>query len=127
MLAAECEKQIDSQTSSAPATAENPAGARDRQASGKTSAAPRRQYGPTPTADKIKEAGQILIADGYVPPETVPWQQFQVMLCQKLGIRPETRGYSLDSIQNALRPLLQKRQAAKLFSNHTESTESTES
>jgi hypothetical protein len=127
MLAAECEKQIDSQTAGAPATANDPAGTRDRQANGETPAAPRRQHGPTPTADKIKEAGQTLIEEGYVPPETISWKQFEVMLYQKLRIGPGTRGYSLDSIQNALRPLRQKRQAAKLSSESTENTESTES
>jgi hypothetical protein len=124
MLAAEREKQIDSQTAGAPATADDPAGTRDRQANGETPAAPRRQHGPTPTADNIKEAGQTLIDEGYVPAETVPWKQFEMMLCQKLRIEPGARGYSLDSIQNALRPLLQKRQAAKLSSESTESTES---
>lgn len=124
MLAAECEKQIDRQTAGSPATADDPAGRRDRQANGETSAAPRRQHGPTPTADNIKEAGQTLINEGYVPAETVPWKQFEMMLCQKLRIEPGARGYSLDSIQNALRPLLQKRQAARLSSESTESTES---
>jgi len=127
MLATECEKQINSETSGAPATADDPAGTRDRQTSGETPTAPRRRPGPSPTVDRIKEAGQTLIDEGHVPSETVPWERFGVMLCRKLGIGPKTRGYSLDSIQKAMRPLLQKRQAAKLFSENTESTESTES
>jgi hypothetical protein len=118
---------INSADGHAPATAEDPAGTRDSQANGKASAAPRRQHGPSPTADKIKEAGQALIDEGHMPPETVPWKQFQKMLCQKLRIQPGARGYSLDSIQNALRPLLQKRQAAKLSYEDTEDTENTES
>jgi hypothetical protein len=126
MLAAECEKQIDSQASGAPATADDPAGTRDRQTSGETPTAPRRRPGPSPTTDRIKEAGQTLIDEGHVPPETVPWERFGEMLCKKLGIAPGTRGYSLDSIQSAMRPLLQKRQAAKLSSENTESTESAE-
>jgi hypothetical protein len=113
-----------SQTAGAPETVDDPEGRRERQANGETPTARRRRHGPAPTADKIKEAGQTLIDEGYVPAETVSWKEFETMLWQKLTIGAGARGYSRDSIQNALRPLLQKRQAAKLSSESTESTES---
>jgi hypothetical protein len=84
------------------------------------------QRGPTSTAEKIREAGAALIADGCVPVETTPWERFRELLCERLGVTPQTRGYGLDTIQNALRSTLEGRQA-KILAENTESTESTES
>jgi hypothetical protein len=73
--------------------------------------AQRRRHGPRSTADKIRDAGGALIADGHVPGETVPWGEFVELLWNKAGVKPETRGYGLDTIQNALRPILNRRRA----------------
>jgi hypothetical protein len=62
--------------------------------------------GPIATADKIRVAGRALIAEGYVPPETIMWDRFRKLLCDRIGVNPETRGYGLDTIQKALRPIL---------------------
>ena len=66
----------------------------------------------------------MLIREDRVPGETVPWEQFQELLCEKLKVKPGTRGYGLDTIQNALRPILKERQAKKTAAEITESTES---
>jgi hypothetical protein len=75
--------------------------------------------GPIPTADRIETAARELLAAGHVPAQTITWEQFRTELCKKLNVKPEQRGYSLDTIQAAVRPLLSAAQV-------TEGTESTE-
>jgi hypothetical protein len=82
----------------------------------------RRRFGPTPTAAKIRKAGKALMKEGHVPGETVQWERFRDLLCKRLGVKPETRGYGLDTTQEAMRPILNKRRAQIVQS--TESTES---
>jgi hypothetical protein len=86
--------------------------------------APRHRPGPKSTADRIREAGKALMKEGSVPGETVLWERFGERLCRKLGVEPGTRGYGLDTIQNALRPFLKERQAKRLTAEITESAES---
>jgi hypothetical protein len=74
----------------------------------------KRQTGPMPTADKIRTAGKALIDEGQVPVETIPWADFRPLLCNKLGVTPGTRGYGLDTVQDALRSLLAERKAKLL-------------
>jgi hypothetical protein len=69
----------------------------------------KRRSGPTPTADKIRKAGEALMKEGHVPAETVQWEQFRKLLCNELGVKVGARGYSVDTIQAALRPILNKR------------------
>ena len=75
--------------------------------------------GPTPTAGSIKNAAEALLAAGRVPAKSITWEQFRTELCRNLKVRPEQRGYSLDTIQAVVRPLL-------LGDRIVESTESTE-
>jgi hypothetical protein len=79
----------------------------------------RARPGPIPTADRIETAARELLAAGHVPAQTITWEQFRTELCKKLNVKPEQRGYSLDTIQDAVRPLLSAAQV-------TEGTESTE-
>jgi hypothetical protein len=62
-----------------------------------------------------------------VPPDTIPWAEFETKLCAEIGVKPDTRGYKLDTIQNAVRPLIEEARERPLSSAATESTESTES
>jgi hypothetical protein len=85
---------------------------------------PKRRPGPIATVERIREAGKALIAGGHVPGETIPWGRFREMICRRVGVPPETRGYGEDTIQNALRDVLKQRQLDILASESTESTES---
>jgi len=100
-----------------------PPAAHGRQAGSEVASDLRRRRGPIPKTGKITEAAKALIAEGHVPAETTSWGRFTEMLCTKLGVKPESRGYSIDSIQKSVRPLLEQRRNEA----NTESTESTES
>jgi len=63
--------------------------------------------GPIPTANLIIPAAKKLLKVGRRPPDTVTWKQFRIDLCVSLGVRIEQRGFGLDTIQKAVRPLLQ--------------------
>jgi hypothetical protein len=101
-----------------------PAGAEPERAPGQRRRGPKpttkrprrgkRRTGPRPTADKIRTAAQTLIDAGQVPVEKIPWADFHPLLCSKLGVKPTTRGYRLDTAQRALRPLLDEREAKRL-------------
>jgi len=86
-----------------------------------------RRRGPEPTKDKIITDGERLFGEGQVPPDTIPWKQFAIELCTNIGVNPDTRGYGLDTIQKALRPLIEERRARRLNSAATENAESTDS
>lgn len=62
--------------------------------------------GPIPTAEAIVNAARQIIAAGRIPGKPVKWEQFREEICKSLKVRPETRGYGLDTIQLAVRPLL---------------------
>jgi hypothetical protein len=62
--------------------------------------------GPIPTRDGIETAAKALIAAERVPARTITWKQFRMELCKFLNVKPEQRGYSLDTIQTVVRPLL---------------------
>jgi hypothetical protein len=62
--------------------------------------------GPIPTANNIQTAAKRLFASGRVPNGTVTWKQFQTELCKEIGVKADQRGYGLDTIQAAVRPLL---------------------
>ena len=84
----------------------------------------RKRSGPIPTADKIRQAGKTLIVAGHVPLETIFWARFQEKLCAELGVKPKSRGYSIDTIRKALRPILEQGQLDRLAAASTESAES---
>jgi hypothetical protein len=79
---------------------------------------PRR--GPPSTQSKIEAAAKKLMDEGHVPVETLSWEEFRVMICKEIGVSPDDRGFGLDTIQNAVRPLLEERRNRV----RTESTES---
>jgi hypothetical protein len=81
----------------------------------------RTRPGPIPTAPRIIKAAESLLASGKVPGKMTSWKEFRSEVCQFLKVPESQRGYSLDSVRNAVRPLLQARQK-----NNIESTESTE-
>jgi hypothetical protein len=64
------------------------------------------QRGPVPTADKIRDAARPLIANSCIPAKTISWDQFHIKVCSILDVKPTDRGYGLDTIQRAVRPLL---------------------
>jgi hypothetical protein len=78
-----------------------------------------RQHGPPPTRTRIEDAAARLIDGGLVPGQTIQWEPFRTQLCKAIGVPLKQRGYSLDTIQAAVKILLKNR--------NTESTESTES
>jgi hypothetical protein len=66
----------------------------------------KRHRGPKPTGEAIKNAAEPIIRAGCVPGKTITWERFREKICCKLKVRPETRGYGLDTIQKSIRPLL---------------------
>ena len=87
--------------------------------------------GPRSTRDAIRRAARRLKADGKVPGNngTVPWDVYQKDICRLAGVewdelssKPKERGYSLDTIQNALRDM----PPSLSINKTTESTEFTE-
>ena len=81
---------------------------------------PRRaRPGPIPTAGKIKTAAEVLIIAGRCAGRNDRLGAIWTELCSILKVSPEQRGYSLDTIQAAVRPLL-------LGNRIVESTKSTE-
>jgi hypothetical protein len=70
--------------------------------------------GRSPTRDKIIEAGEALMEEGHVPPETIPWKRFRKLLWRKLGVKPGAWGYGKHTIENALRPILKERRAKRI-------------
>jgi hypothetical protein len=68
--------------------------------------AQQRRRGPAPTKEKIQIVAKSLFASGLIPPDTITWKAFQVALCKELGVTTSQRGYSLDTIEAAVRPLL---------------------
>jgi hypothetical protein len=62
--------------------------------------------GPASMAAKIQGAAKELIETGIIPGRTMTWEKFREAICTALNVKPETRGFSLDSIQNAARPVL---------------------
>jgi hypothetical protein len=79
------------------------------------------QRGPSSTAPLITRAAQTLVAAGKVPGKTITWKKFQAELCRSLNVAKGQRGYSIDSIQKAVRPLLNL--IATENAGNTESTE----
>ncbi len=66
----------------------------------------KRHRGPKATAEAIKNAAEPMICAGCVPGKTMAWERFREKICCKLKVKPETRGYGLDTVQNAVRPLI---------------------
>jgi hypothetical protein len=64
--------------------------------------------GPASTANSIQIAAERLFASGQVPGRTITWKEFQTALCKEVGVKTDQRGYSLDTIQAAVRPHLQR-------------------
>ena len=64
--------------------------------------------GPISTANIIQTAAERVLALGQVPGRTIKWKEFQTVLCKEIGVKIDQRGYSLDSIQAAVRPLLRQ-------------------
>jgi len=62
--------------------------------------------GPISTGSSIQTAAERLFALGRVPGRTITWKKFQAALCREVGVKTDQRGYSLDTIQAAVRPLL---------------------
>jgi hypothetical protein len=81
----------------------------------------RERRGPEPTKSKIVDAAKRLIARDRTPTTCGSWENFRRELCAELGVDKDSRGYQLDTVQNAVRPLLRSSTA------DTEQTESTES
>jgi hypothetical protein len=80
--------------------------------------APKSRPGPVSTRDAIQKAAQPLINKRRIPGKTIPWQTFEVEICGVLKQPPGTRGYKIDTIQAAVRPLL-----LRLGQQSAESTE----
>jgi hypothetical protein len=64
--------------------------------------------GPIATANKIRAGAEHLLASGQTPGSTMTWRKFQTELCKELGVKPDDRGYGIDTIQAAVRPLLRQ-------------------
>jgi hypothetical protein len=75
--------------------------------------------GPSPTGPRIVAVAQALLAAGKVPGKTISWKKFRSEVCRGLKVPENQRGFSLESIQNAVRPLLKANQEG----DNTESTE----
>jgi hypothetical protein len=69
---------------------------------------PKRRPGPTATARGIQIAAQRLFTAGEIPGRTITWKRFHVAICKEIGVNTDQRGYSLDTIQAAVRPLLKQ-------------------
>jgi hypothetical protein len=62
--------------------------------------------GPEPTKSKIVDAARRLIARNRTPTTCGTWEEFRRELCVELGVDKNTRGYQLDTVQNAVHALL---------------------
>jgi hypothetical protein len=67
---------------------------------------PKRRPGPISTANSIQTVAERLFASGQMPGRTVTWKEFQTTLCKEIGVKAGQRGYSLDTIQAAVRRAL---------------------
>jgi hypothetical protein len=83
------------------------------------SAASKARRGPSPTSPHIQAAAKRLLDAGHIPCKTIQWEPFHFMLCEALGLKTTDRGYRLNTVQNAVRPLIPTRVG-------TESTENNE-
>jgi hypothetical protein len=70
----------------------------------------KKRPGPKPTAGGIVNAAVPILAAGRVPGKTVTWETFREEICKTLGVKPETRGYGLDTLQKSVRPLINNNQ-----------------
>lgn len=70
--------------------------------------------GPMPTAEAIINAAKLIIAAGRIPGKTITWEKFREEICESLKVNPETRGYGLDTIQTAVRPLLKRAEETEI-------------
>jgi hypothetical protein len=78
----------------------------DRHRSADRGESPPLRHGPIPTRDKIMEAAQRLMHEhNFFPGENMPWEQFRIKICNVLNVKPGDRGYSLDTMQAAVRSL----------------------
>jgi hypothetical protein len=81
---------------------------------------PQRQRGPKKTEDAIREVGADLVAKGNFPGKTITWKEFQRKVCTALKVELGTRGYSIDTIQKAMRLTLEE-QRKSLIAESTKS------
>jgi hypothetical protein len=73
---------------------------------------PPRRHGPIPTRGKIMKAAQRLMHEkDCLPGKTISWKEFQIKVCNLLNVKPGDRGYSLDTIQTAVRELKKRQES----------------
>jgi hypothetical protein len=81
----------------------------------------KKQKGPIATKPKIVDAAKPLINRGRTPSSCGTWEKFRRELCHEAGVVRTSRGWQLDTVQNAVRPLLKKSEQS---AEEAESTES---
>ena len=52
------------------------------------------------------------------------WRIFRQKMCKKLGVEQNARGYGVETIRKAMRPIIQQKQLDILDPERTKSTES---
>lgn len=72
-----------------------------------------KRRGPVPTKSTIVDAARRLIARNRTPTTCGTWEDFRRELCAELGVDKNTRGYQLDTVQNAVQPLLKSSTARR--------------
>jgi hypothetical protein len=81
-----------------------------------------KRRGPASAKQTIVEAASRLIEKGRTPINCGTWEAFRRELCREIRVPPNSRGYQLDTIQNAVRPLLKERSSST--AERTDNTES---
>jgi hypothetical protein len=81
----------------------------------------RAQKGPIPNKQNIISAAERLRNKGKTRQSYNTWPEYQAAICSEAGVKPNTRGWGLDTIQNALKDW------SGSTGEITERTESTES